>query len=220
MMRIRSPFILLFFSLSFGARAQKGEVVPTGHIQSIDLVYGYKSLNSDFYGQFNTLSKSFNSSLPLQLAGISFTGTFDQSRGKPYDGHLTYCQVVPQQIIVQDSLKGNINGFVFGCTSWGFDIFPNSNRFDLQMSVGFNTGRLRITQNELLRQKNPFFSPEVSLHPRIELGKFVLSLRADFEYDISRKNWRRTYFASEDKVNLAGIKQSGLSLLAGIGYTF
>ncbi|HEV7230720.1 MAG TPA: hypothetical protein VGO45_05295, partial [Bacteroidia bacterium] len=185
---------------------------------SFDLLFGQKLLLSNhFYGQFNTLgSSSFNR--PLQFVGVDFVAYFSESPNAGTN-HVSYCQIIPQEIIVQNKIKVNVTGFI---TSFemGKVIVGGLKHFELSLTGGANTGRLRLYGNDSLREKNPFFSPVVSIKPRIKLGKLVLSLRLDYEYDISGENWRRIYFAKLPQVNLNTLNQTGFSWLLGLGYTW
>ena len=93
--------------------------------------------------------------------------------------------------------------------------------FAISMNYGFNTGRLRLHGNEWARQKNPFFSPMLSMRMGITLfKKMVLTVRGDYEYDISSPNWRRTYFADKNKIDLEKYIQTGLTLFFCVGFYF
>jgi len=187
--------------------------------ESFDILYGAKLFNNNFYNQFNTINNySYNS--PVQMIGIGYSGGFAFTRSSwlDFDGHLSYAQIVPHQLTINDSIKCNINGFVFSASLFGWDFFPKSKYFHLLFSGGFNTGRLRLGGNEWVRQKNPFFSPKLSLQPKIVIGKIILSVRADYEWDISSKNWRRTVFATKDKINLDSFKMDGTTVFFCFGF--
>jgi hypothetical protein len=185
---------------------------------SIDFVFGLKYLASNhFYGQLNTLN---NSSVirPLSYVGFNFVGVLGEKEDR-FTEELTYCQIVPQTILIGDASSVKITGFSLGYGVGG-DLLARVKGMELNWLVGFNTGRLRLYGNDSMKEKNPFFSPKVSLSPRFKIGKCVLSLRAEYEYDISRKGWRRTYFAKGSQANLQTLNQSGLTVTMGIGYGF
>ncbi|NRA13659.1 MAG: hypothetical protein HRT57_17090 [Crocinitomicaceae bacterium] len=101
---------------------------------------------------------------------------------------------------------------------YGFDVFPKVGAFDLIMDFGFNAGRLRIYGDTLIKQKNPYFAPSVSQTTRICVGKFALHIRGTYDYDITRKAWRRTFFSRTEKITISETKLSGIMIFAGIGY--
>jgi hypothetical protein len=187
-----------------------------------NLVYGTRLFNKSFYNQLNTL-KSFSINSPLQLIGVGWGG------GIPVDGrfgsstiygHWSYTQVIPQQIKINDSIQGTINGYVLSIDIAGTRVLKKLKYFGLKISTGFNTGRLRLSDNEWVRQKNPFFSPKISIRPTTRIKKIVLSLRCDYEYDISSPRWRRTYFANKNKIDIDKFKETGMTLFFCLTYLY
>jgi hypothetical protein len=86
------------------------------------------------------------------------------------------------------------------------------------MKIYESTVSLRMYGNELVRQKNPFFSPKVGLQPKIKLGKIAVSLIIECEYDLSKSDWRRTLFSNNDKVYINNLRQTGITGQLAIGY--
>ena len=177
---------------------------------------GTKQFSSSFYKQLNTLD-IFKILQPVIFAGLGYNGQFDVSRGTFYFGHIALLYVIPQDITLNNQ-KGKLTGFMFSCSLYGVDILKEKKNTNLIISVGFNTGRLRIYQNELLRQKNPFFSPMVSFLPKFTIKKITFGLNIQFDYDISSPNWRKTQFANSNKTLLDKFQQTGVTTLIFIGY--
>jgi hypothetical protein len=189
------------------------------NMESFDIIFGPRLFKSNFYNQVNTLDKySFNS--PLHLIGIGYSGrfTFERSTWLNFAGHTSYAQIIPSQLIINDTIKCNINGFIFSVCVLGWDFFPKSKNFHLLFSGGFNTGRLRLDGNELTRQKNLFFSPKLSLQPKIAIGKIILSVRGDYEWDISSKYWKPRRFATKEKIALDSFIGNGATILFCFGF--
>ena len=186
------------------------------------ILYGTRLPQNNFYNQINTLGK-YNFGSPLQMIGIgqgryvSFTGRYTSVWRIV---HYSYSQIIPQKIIISDTINCNVNGYVFSFSIAPFSLFKKSKFFSLHISYGFNSGRLRLSGNELVNQKNPFFSPMISIRPVVLIKKIKFTIRADYEYDISKPSWRRTYFTSKNKTDLDKFKQSGLTLFFGIGFRF
>jgi hypothetical protein len=141
------------------------------------------------------------------------------SREYTFYSHLIYSQIVPQTIQVKDTIKCKITGFVLG-VACGKALITKSGLFSTFLYIGFNTGRLRMYGNELVNQKNPFFSPKVGLQPKIKLGRLAISFIIEYEYDISNSNWKRTYFSNNTKTNLNSLRQTGITGQLGIGYVY
>jgi hypothetical protein len=208
-MRITFLFIVLY---TFTLTAQKKHDA----ISSFDLYYGYRPQLHNFYNQLNTIN-DFNLGKPLQMIGIGSSGEYVYNMNGHFYGHLIYNQIIPQKLIVQDTLKGKITGFIFSF-AYGGAITTKSEKFVLYYYLGLNTGRLRLYGANELNQKNPFLSPKIGIQPKIKLGNIALTFILDYEYDISSPNWRRTLFSSGNKVNLASLKQTGITGQFGIGY--
>ena len=54
-----------------------------------------------------------------------------------------------------------------------------------------------------------------------KLKKFAITPIVEYEYDISKTNWKRTwFFKSENIVGLAPLRQSALTVQIGVNYAF
>jgi len=103
---------------------------------------------------------------------------------------------------------------------FGKDLLPKSNIANCIVSFGFNTGRFRISGNDYKQQKNPFFSPTISIQPKIRIGPIVLSIRGDYGFDISKSNWRSVNFTNKNNgIYLSPLKQTGGIIYFSIGWT-
>ncbi|MFI5141223.1 MAG: hypothetical protein ACHQII_02605 [Bacteroidia bacterium] len=183
---------------------------------SFDIYYGYRSYFQNFYNQLNT-TKNTQFNKPVQTIGIGYSGYFAVNRESTFYGRFIYSQVIPQSIIVNNNINCKITGFVFNA-AFGKEL--ETKKFAVYFYAGFNTGRLRMYGNELVRQKNAFFSPKIGLQPKIKLGHIIVSLIIEYEYDITNPNWRRTYFSNNNKINLSSFRQTGITALLSIGYGF
>jgi len=200
------------FTSGLHAQAIKGMT----NLNTFDLGYGQKFLQKDFYNQLGSYSniKIFE---PLAYVGFGGISGFSRNKKSLYSGHIFYQHVIPQKVTIADSIDGKITGFNLAFTLLGKDLLGKSERFDFLVGFGVNTGRLRMYQNELIRQKNPYFSPKISLTPRARVGKVVFSLNVDYEFDISRPGWRRTIFANKDKINISNLRQTGFNAFFTVG---
>lgn len=198
--------------------AQKDSPKKHEHDLFIDAYYGYRSYSQNFYNQLNTPG-SIKLNGPLRVigagAGLHFSTLGSGGHGFSGVEHVIYSQIIPQEIYIQDTLKGKITGGVF---SLDFGKQLKSKIAILDYYIGFNTGRLRIYDNELIRQKNLFFSPKIGIRPRIKYGKIALVAIVEYEYDISKTKWSKTFFATSNKAAISGLRQSGLTTEVGIGY--
>lgn len=187
---------------------------------SVDVHGGYfycdlRKLNSEFESLYNkTISNK------LLSAGISLKETFNFNRRIVMEGHVTYQYMLPQKKTISDSLDFRLQGYHLGFDS-GKDLFPKSRIFDVIISLGFNTGRLKMQRKDLsiaknyLEYRNPFFSPKIVIEPRgIFMKKISVFIRAEYLFDISKANWHNKDWRLPD---LAPTKCTGLFLQGGIG---
>ncbi len=226
-------FFIFCFGLSITAHSQvdaskeeqkskkdnsaKSENIQLGN--SLDLYYGYKFFQDNFSNKFNT-TENFNWNSPVQIIGFGETGpvTINRSSRTCY-AQLLYSQVVPQPIWLNDTIKCKTTGGILNFGIGGY-VHSKSRNFYFNFYGGFNTGRLRFYQNEIVRQKNPFFSPKVGIQPKLQIRKFVISLIVEAEYDISKLNWRKTIRANDTKITIDRFKQTGYTVLLGVSYKF
>ena len=223
---MRKLFILCFFILyNFCLLAQKDSTGRYREYMVFEVNYGYKTLTNSFDHNFNTIN-NFTLGKPLQTIGVRVnvanipnTTEDKKTTTKTFFGNydLYYNQIIPQPVYVNGIYKCNITGFVLGYGA-GFDFFKKLKALHLIANFGLNTGRLRLYGNELTRQKNPFFAPKFGLQPRVIIGKLSISLTAEIDYDISKPEWRRTYFANTNKVNINTLLQTGFSTFFSVGY--
>jgi hypothetical protein len=212
--------ISLFFISQLGLSQTKSRLNS-----SLDFIMMTKALNNnDLSNDLKDIS-SMRLSQPLNCVGLTITSGFIANRmssyegGYNFDGYIEYLQVIPQRIMVQDSIEANINGFNFGITLGGIDLLKNK-KFDLITCFGFNTGRVWLKGTDLIKQKNPYFSPMIAIVPRVCLGKISIQLRCAYDYDISNKNWKRKGFSDSELMELSKFSYQGLNMSMGIGYVF
>lgn len=205
--------ILLAFTFQ---QTTYGQIKGMTRLNTFDIGFGQKFLHQDFYNQLNTFDNG-RAFKPLSYIGFGGYSAFARNKKSFYSGHIFYQQVIPQSVMIADSISGKITGFDFGATLIGRDLLGKSERFDILVGFGFSTGRLRMYRNELIRQKNPYFSPKISITPRAKIGGIVVSLNLDYGFDIGRPGWRGTLFANSDKINLSNLRQSGVHGFLTIG---
>jgi len=184
---------------------------------SFDIIYQNYLYQHSFNEQFNTL-RDFNFGNPIQTVGFCVTSTFLLNKKYRYPGHMSYSQIIPQKVNVNDTLSGFIKGFNFSCVLWGLDLTPNSIVSNIGLSVGFNTGRIKISSRDYRTQKNPFFAPSIVFNPRFFIGRLVLAMRAEYQLDISKNGWRSvTVGVNEKTFEAQPFDQSGLILSFLVG---
>jgi hypothetical protein len=217
--------IVIFLSFcSLGALSQRN----SRDISSVDLIYGFRTLNRPMFGptvenRYSTFS-DFNWSQPLQYlgAGITLLGDSIDTRGKYFIGNAQLVAYLPQRINITDSLTVKSRGFNFGLTFLGLDAFPRSKNFDLIFNLGFDAGRILVTAPGI-HQRNLYFAPKLSIQPKVKMGPIALSICAEYGYDFTKDKWRKTWFGPRHQNNLIPYSTkmgglSGLSWFVTLGY--
>lgn len=197
-------------------------------ISSVDLIYGYKTLHRPMFGDgmkktYSTFS-DFAWSSPLQFvgAGITLLGDSIDTGGKYFIGNAQIVAYLPRQISINDSVTAKSKGFNFGLTFLGLDAFPRVKNFDLIFNLGFDAGRILLT-NPGLQQRNLYFAPKISIQPKVKMGPVALSVFAEYGYDLTKDKWRKTWFGPGSQNNLNAYSNrigglSGLSWFVALGY--
>lgn len=196
-------------------------------ISSFELLFGSKAYNSSFYNSFNTLDhiRLFS---PIYELGFGYSGrmvagpSYSYDEGLPFDGHWSYHMIIPFQINVFDSINANLSGSTFSF-SFGKDLFYLIDKFDLVVNGGIDMGRIMLSNSKHKFMKNPFFSPSISVQPKVKIKHFVLSLRVDCWNDISASRWKEalmTRYSKRESFDIENYRQSGMRFLFGIGYSF
>jgi hypothetical protein len=208
---MRVCFIMIFLLMMLQSFGQKYMTAS-----SIDLVIGSKLYFHSFYDALNTVD-SYRSYSPVHFVGISRSGRMYLTRGKDFDGHFSFGQILSKRIQLNDTIRPTIGGFIFGF-SYGRDLLRASKLFDAIFGIGFSTGRLKLNDMVSINQKNPFFAPKLSLQPKINLNKITIAIRIEYEYDISQPTWsyQRNRPNRYDGVN--SFNQTSLTCIASIGY--
>nr|WP_294862105.1 hypothetical protein [uncultured Fluviicola sp.] len=221
-MRIGIAILICLFS--FGVLSQRN----SRDISSVDLIYGFRTLNRPMFGpavekRYSTFS-NFQWSQPLQFvgAGITLLGDSLDTGGKYFIGNLQICAYLPQRINLTDSLTAKSGGFNFGLTFLGLDAFPKVKNFDLVFNFGFDAGRILLT-NPGFQQRNLYFAPKISIQPKVKMGPVALSIVAEYGYDLTKDKWRKTWFGPGHQDNLTPYSNkigglSGLSWFVTLGY--
>lgn len=179
--------IVLGSASTNGTFAQLNENAAYTTPTSFDVIYSQKIYDR----QLLTFDGVSNNLKVLNSIGIGFSGGFERDDDYNFMGHFDYLQILPTPVNFPGGETGMITGFNLSNTVFGFDVFDN--RFlDFILEVGYSVGRLRIYDNDFYRRKNPYFMPAGSAAVKLNIWKFSAQFRLGYEYDISKKYWKRT----------------------------
>lgn len=221
--------LLIIILLSFKAFSQatkikikkekEKEEKPVSFNQfSFDVYYGNRVYNNNYYNQLNTIDH-IDLNLPTRLIGIGFSGYAHGFKSDRWVFLANYYKIIPTRILIDDSLRTKLSGYVAGY-GLGLAISSLKRKLNLNVYLGFNTGRTILTQNDYISQKNQFFSPKISIQPKVIIKRLAISLMLEAEYDVSNPKWKQPVFERKGPYLLQPFKQSCLTGLVSLGYKF
>ncbi len=184
---------------------------------TLDLYYGNRIYINTLYKQLNTVEHA-SLSTPPAVIGVGISG-HDHPFGASnrYSSILNYYKVIPATVMIEDSLNATLSGFVAGLGAGA--VFSNLKRtLNLNIYLGFNTGRTTLINNEYISQKNPFFSPKISIQPKVIIKRFAISLIVEAEYDVSNPAWKAKRWNKKDAHPLSSFNQTCYTGIISIGY--
>ena len=208
--------LLILFSLFLHcfSKAQSGKFATK--MGSLDFIYSQRTYQADLDGQLNSIG-NYNFEKSLNYVGIGSVGPLVCNRKYYISGYQSFSILIPKSITISDTIQGKMMGFNIGISLIGIDLLYRYKNADVLVFGGFNTGRLRMYDNDQIRQKNPYFSPKIAMCPRVRIGKITISLNLEYEYDISKTGWRRTIFAPKNGINVQNFRQSGFTSSFAVG---
>jgi hypothetical protein len=156
---------------------------------------------------------------PVQSVGLQIS-TFEPSEGQFRLGNMvSYSQIIPQEVMINDTLNGTINGFNFGMTMLQYNLTPKAKWSIIAVGFGFNTGRMRMKNKEYRSQKNPYWAPALFFNPQFLIKRFAIGLSASYQFDVSRRGWRTLNISNKElDFELNEFRQTGLMANVSIGW--
>jgi hypothetical protein len=131
---------------------------------------------------------------------------------------LQFCQIIPQKLIITDSIAPvTLTGFNYAMDVVNVSFFKHSKALRLKFGLGFNTGRLKL-YNENIKKQNPFFAPQLTMQFNYSIKQLVLNFGAAYFYDISNPHWQNPYVFAGKGAVLNSANQTGFRCTVGIGW--
>ena len=156
-----------------------------------------------------------NNAISLVFSGYGDSGS---KEGKGAYALVSYVQIIPKKILINDSLDATLGG-IYCSGMRGFDLLNKNYDLDLVIFLGLEFGRLRLYGNSLLRKKNGYFAPKIEIQPKIKLKRLVIGGAIGYGYDISNSNWKDTWFSKDKSYSLNKLRQSGFSWQVFLGWS-
>lgn len=186
---------------------------------SIDVIYGQKYFQNHVVDiTLNSLDQS-SFGHPISYIGVGRTELLEVNRKYLLPVSLNIGVFLPQKVTIQDTISGRVSGFNFGITVAGVDVFMQKRWIDLILGAGFKAGRIRLYDHPSLEHGNGYFSPFVSLNPRINIGRISIQFKAEYELDLSRAEWNYLLLPFNYPIaDLAPMKSTGLTISFSVGW--
>ncbi len=197
-------------------KPKKDSIIYRSH-ESIDIYYGYRIYQNSFYNQLNTLNDA-KTNAPPQIIGVGISGHDHLVGPWALQPIITYYKIIPTKIYIEDTLNTKLSGFVFGF-GLGKSLATKNKNLSISAYLGFNTGRTTLTKNEFISQKNQFFSPKITIQPKVIIKHVAISFIVEYEYDITNPAWKQTYFDKKTYL-LNTFNQTTATALLSLGYRF
>lgn len=209
-----SRHLFIFFILCTKIHGQS-ELFPID--PAIEVTTGYRLIQNDFYGQLNSLS-SFNTGRPMLLVGIAISDHFDLGAGSAFR-KISFNQILPQNIIINDTVNTEIRGFTFGIGA-GKKLFRKSKKFHLYLGLGANAGRIKLYKKNYINKLIPIITPKLILKPTFFFSRFYIDLNIEYDYDFINSNWKNIGENKYNNISLRKINYTSLTTTIGIGCFF
>jgi len=182
---------------------------------SYDLYAGKRIYLENFYQLLNTTQKA-SLQAPPTIVGLGISG-YDHHYRWRFSSFLNYYQVIPSPVRLEDSLKATLSGYVLGYAG-GMRFSNIKKTLNLNIYIGASAGRMVLLNNATISQRNPFFSPKISIQPKVVIKRFSFSLIAEAEYDVSKPAWKARRWAPGPDHLLTPFRQTCYTAVASIGY--
>ncbi|XOV66506.1 MAG: hypothetical protein ACFHU9_12840 [Fluviicola sp.] len=192
---------------------QKSENIPF-----FTITYGQDVYLSDFGNNFNSFG-NYTSFQPIQSVGVMLNVYEPKERQHVFGNMTSYSQIIPQDMQINDSLMGRINGFNLGLTIMEVNLTPKMKWSAIGLGFGFNTGRLRVKSDGYRSRKNPYWAPALFFNPHFIIKKFVVGLAASYQFDVTRRRWQPLRFSSKTAdFELDEFRQTGFTAKLSVGF--
>lgn len=188
------------------------------HQLTLDIYYGNRAYNREYYNQINTIDK-IDLNMPTSFVGFGCSGYNHFFKSDRWVFLANYYKILPTRVFIDDSLNTKLSGYVMGC-GVGPSLSNSKKTINLNLYIGFNTGRTTLSKNEYISQKNQFFSPKISLQPKFIIKRISISVIVEAEYDVTNPGWNRPIFERKDPYLLKPFHQNCFTGLVSIGYKF
>ena len=184
----------------------------------LTIEYGQKFFHNDFNRSLKSIDNIESNQLSVDMISLNFMNYLYVGRRMKFISYSRFSFILPKQIEI-DFVSQKLRGFNMTLPIYGHRLIDKKN-FGLFISEGVQIGRLKLVDNEKRKMKNMTIAPYVGLVAKVNISKVCISFIAQYDYDISSKMWKKQWFHKGQDVHFDGLRQSGLTFSAGVGYAF
>ena len=211
------PILVLILFISFISNSLSQHRGKTSNlIYGIEIQYSYFQQTSKTLNTFLTTNYD-HPITDYRLVGINFKYIMNWNRKKYHDFNMNFDYVLPTNYTSNSSTRSfSINGYQWGMMILGNDLLHKKKKIDLIIGTGFNAGKFNLHQDNettTLDFSNKFFAPKITSEFRLIFGKMCAGIRAEYQYDLSNKNWN-----SNSNESLPSTKFTGAKLQVFVGF--
>jgi hypothetical protein len=213
--QIRKICFLIFVLFGQNSIAQDR---PLHFMESMTISYEQKYFQNDFQSQLKSIyGRIPEFKKPCQYISVGYLGELETARGYDHTGFFTFNFLLPQPILVNDSVKQKIKGFHLTFTLAGLSLVA-TDHFGMMICGGAKAGRVKLKDEQGVKMKNELVSPFAALYFKGTISIISIFAGAQYEYDVSSTRWKKTWFSKSSATSIPGFRQSGITLTAGISY--
>ena len=184
---------------------------------SIEINAGYRLTQNGFYNQINSFN-NFNSSRPLFTFGLGIGDHYALGAWHAFRKVL-FNQILPQNIILNDSINASIRGFIASAGA-GLSFIRNSKHFDFHIGIGVNVGRIKLYEKDFINKVIPIVTPKLILKPTYYFNRFYVDLNVEYDYDFINSKWKNIGDNKFNDIQITNFNYTSLTTTFGIGCFF
>ncbi|HTL82999.1 MAG TPA: hypothetical protein VL651_14900 [Bacteroidia bacterium] len=179
------------------------------------LSYEKEYYTADLQDQLST-TKDWSFQKPVSYLSLGTYNEVDLSRIRAFPGLITFSYLIPDRIIINDSVNEKLRGCSFKFPLTGF-YFYYMDHSCAAFTCGLESGRLKLIDEQGRKEKNNLFGPFAAVFVKLKYGRFSLAASAQYCYDLTSRGWKKTWISDAQETSLPFFRQSGVTWTAGIG---
>lgn len=153
----------------------------------------------------------------MTIVGVGVSEHYRSPKGGNMVNQLYYTQVIPQPIVIQDSINCKIKGF-YASINIGHHLL-RTNHFILFFGIGANGGRLQLFDKGNINKTTRIITPKAFLTPLVYFGRLTFSFSVEYDYDLFHYPWKNRGSVKQNNFFPVHIKQTCITGLVKLGFS-